>query len=65
MVDLRTHRILKADIPSESPCEFPVAIPLLLCSFELERLIGTPTKPGTPDGVVHPFPSRLDVGLDV
>jgi hypothetical protein len=58
MVDLRTHRILKADIPSEEQCEFPVAIPLLLCSFELERLIGTSTKPGTPDGVVHAFPEQ-------
>ena len=55
MVDLRTHRILKADIPSEGECEFPVAIPLLLCSFEIERLVGTPTKPGTPNGVVNTF----------
>lgn len=60
MVDLRTHRILKADIPSESQSEFPVAIPLLLCSFELERLIGTPAKPGTPDGVVYCFPGKVE-----
>jgi len=51
-IDLRTHRILKADIPFEGQSEFLVAIPLLSCSFELERLIGSPQKPGTPNGIV-------------
>jgi len=51
-IDFRTHRILKADIPSEGQSEFLIAIPLLSCSFELERLIGSPQKPGTPNGIV-------------
>ena len=53
-IDLTTHRILKADFPSESgQLEFPVAIPYLSSSFELERLVGTPEEPGAPDGIVR------------
>jgi len=51
-IDLRTHRVLKADIAAEGQSEFLVAIPLLSCSSELERLVGTPRKPGTQNGIV-------------
>jgi hypothetical protein len=57
-IDLRTHRILKADIIVDGQSEFPVAVPLLSCSFELERLIGTPENPGTLNGIVR-VPSSL------
>jgi hypothetical protein len=52
-IDLATHRILKADNPCENgQLEFPVPIPYLSCSFELEQLVGTREEPGTPDGIV-------------
>jgi len=51
-VDLRTHRILKADYSNDGRFQFAIEIQYLRCSFELERLVGATENPGTPNGVV-------------
>ena len=58
-VDLRTHRILKADYSNDGRFQFPIEIPYLKCSYELNRLIGTYDNPGTKMGVVSTFSYRF------
>jgi len=53
-IDLRTHRILKADYGSEGEeREFPIEILYLQCCFEIGLLVGTKDSPGTQDGIVY------------
>jgi hypothetical protein len=60
----KIHRILKADFSSDGQLEFLIEVPFLRCSFELERLIGTSERPGTPGGIVR-FPNfEADIYTD-
>jgi len=53
-IDLRTHRILKADYGKAGENkEFPIGILYLQCCYEIERLVGTEDSPGTQDGIVY------------
>jgi hypothetical protein len=63
-INLSTHRILKADFSSDGQLEFLIELPFLRCAFELERLIGTSEKPGTPCGIVRFHNFDADIYTD-